>query len=203
MGEHESDGSMDGEREEAIDGGRDDATGGEAGERGASPRGWSSPKIEVRERDGHRGVYATSPIAAGERLATLARVFVERPSKYTIQIDERRHQAGTSETDDFFNHSCEPNCFLDFEALAFVAARPIAVGEHLSFNYLTSEWDMDEPFTCWCERPGDHCVHDVRGFKHLPRARQLALRPWISPFLRRQLEALLAADAASRDPGAS
>ena len=27
MGEHESDGSMDGEREEAIDGGRDDATG--------------------------------------------------------------------------------------------------------------------------------------------------------------------------------
>ncbi len=148
----------------------------------------------MRVVDGQRGVYALEDIAPGERLCGLPHIFVDRRSKYTIQIDERRHQAGTEETDDFFNHSCDPNCYIDFEALTFVAARPIAAGAQLSFNYLTSEWEMDEPFQCWCERPGDHCVNEIRGFRHLSRAQQLALKPRLSPYLRRRLEALLADD---------
>jgi SET domain-containing protein len=150
---------------------------------------WSSPKIELRAQGGELGVFARASIDAGERLVLLAHVFVDSPSQHTIQLDARRHQAGTSELDDYFNHSCAPNCLLDVTALTFVAARAIAADEQLSFNYLTTEWSLDAPFSCWCAGP--ECVQEIRGFKHLPRARQLAMKPVISPFLRRQLATLI------------
>ena len=124
-------------------------------------------------------------------------MFVDRADRFTIQIDELLHQAGTFEMDDYLNHSCHPNCFLDFEQLAFVALRPIAVGEQLSFNYLSSEWSMATPFRCWCDATGAervHCVHEIRGFKFLRRDQQIRLRPLLSPFLRRKLHELLAGD---------
>lgn len=117
-------------------------------------RGQASEKLELRRVDDQLGVYAIAPIDAGERLIALARVFVDRADRFTIQIDELLHQAGTFEMDDYLNHSCHPNCFLDFEQLAFVALRPIAVGEQLSFNYLSSEWSMATPFRCWCDATG-------------------------------------------------
>ncbi len=149
------------------------------------PRTWSTPKIELRLGAEGLGVFACQPIAPGDVLIALAHVFVDKPARHTIQIDSNLHQAGTGEIDDYLNHSCAPNTALGFERLELVALRPIAVGEELSFNYLTSEWDMAAPFTCECGAPGCHGV--IRGLRHLSPAQQDLLAPQASPYLRRRL----------------
>jgi SET domain-containing protein len=150
----------------------------------ARPRSQASPKIELRAAALGRGVFATEAIAAGEVLIALAHVFVAAAEQYTIQLDEDRHQAGTGEIDDFLNHCCEPSAALDVERLCFVAVRPLAPGDEVTFNYLTSEWDMAEAFTCRCG--ADRCFGNIRGFRHLSRAQQDSLAPSITPFLRRK-----------------
>lgn len=148
------------------------------------PQTWTSPKIELRRGSEGLGVFATAAIEAGEVLVTLRPVFVDRPEMHTIQLDEHVHQAGTGDVDDYFNHSCDPNAYLDFQRLQFVARRSIAAGEELSFNYLTSEWDMAAPFTCGCGTAA--CVGEIRGYLHLTPAQREALASWISPYLQRR-----------------
>lgn len=158
-----------------------------AGSRDAAespPRSVASPKIELRAAALGRGVFATEAIAAGELLIRLAPVFVATAGQYTIQLDEDRHQAGTGEIDDFLNHCCEPSAALDAEQLCFVAVRPLAPGDEVTFNYLTSEWDMAEAFACRCG--AGRCFGDIRGFRHLGRDRQEALAALVTPFLRRR-----------------
>lgn len=153
------------------------------------PQTWSSPKIELRRGSEGLGIFAREAIAAGEVLVCLRHVFVDRPERHTIQLDEHLHQAGTGDIDDYFNHSCDPNTYLDFQRLQFVARKPLAAGEELSFNYLTSEWDMAAPFTCGCGSPG--CVREIRGFLHLTADQRESIVPWLSPFLLRRHAELL------------
>lgn len=145
-------------------------------------RAWSSAKIELREGELGRCVVATGAIAAGEVLIALAHVFVGAASRHTIQLGEGLHQAGTGEIDDYLNHACEPNVALDAPRRCFVAVRAIAPGEELTFNYLSSEWDMAEAFDCRCG--WGRCVGKIRGFKHLSPAQQEEIRPLLTPFLR-------------------
>lgn len=130
---------------------------------------------------------------AGACVVALAHVFVEAPSRYTIQLDASRHQAGTDEMDDFLNHSCSPNCYLDVDRLEFRALRDLEAGEQLTFNYLTSEWSMESPFDCWCG--ASECSGTIQGFSHLTRERQKALEPLLSPYLRGKLRELESAVA--------
>ena len=162
-------------------------------------RTWATPKIELRQRcllSADFGVIAREPIPAGSVLMAIAHVFVDRPGRHTIQIDARRHQAGTGEIDDYLNHSCDPNSALDFTRLELVSLRKITPGEELSFNYLTSEWDMAAPFACQCGscdrlggRPGPRLI---RGFRHLTAVEQDLLAPLASPYLRQRLAELRA-----------
>jgi SET domain-containing protein len=150
-------------------------------------RTWSSPKIELRPGAEGLGVFVVEAISAGEVLMAIAEVFVEQRAQHTIQIDEHRHQAGTGEIDDYLNHSCDPNCALIFDRLELVALRPLAAGEELSFNYLSSEWDMAAPFRCGCGAAD--CMRSIAGFRWLKPAEQDALAPLASPYLRRRLAA--------------
>lgn len=152
---------------------------------GPRSRAWVSGKIAVRPFGDGQAVVATAPITAGERLIALAHVFVDLPSKYTIQIDDHRHQAGTDETDDYLNHSCDPNATLRWDTLELVALRPIAAGALITFDYLISEWDLRAPFTCECGAAG--CRREIRGFRFLGAAERARLRPWIAPYLLRRI----------------
>lgn len=154
--------------------------------RAVEARTWASDKVEVRPCGSGQALFAAADIAAGERLLALAPVFVSAIGRYTIQIDGERHQAGTDEADDFMNHSCEPSARLDFETLEVLALRPIAAGELVTFNYLSSEWDMAEPFACECGSSG--CVGTIRGFRHLDADQRRALMHLASPYLRGRLE---------------
>ena len=58
----------------------------------------------------------------------------------------------------------------------------VSRSEEITFNYLTSEWDMAEAFECRCG--AERCLGNIRGFKHLTPAEQAGLEPLLTPFLR-------------------
>ena len=153
------------------------------------------PKVTV---DGHAHAYRVVTVVAVDAGEVLFRVngsVTDRPSRYSIQIDERRHidlapdtpldSMKVDATWRFLNHSCAPNAFL--QGLDVVALRPIAQGEAVTYHYCTTEFDMAVPFECMC---GHHqCLGTVRGFAHLPLTEQMRLQPWLAEHLRRRLNA--------------
>ncbi|MEZ4448131.1 MAG: SET domain-containing methyltransferase [Nannocystaceae bacterium] len=163
---------------------------GESGEGGGEAttreRAWVSEKVAVLPHGDGRAVYAVQPIDAGERLIALAHVFVDLPHKYTIQLDDHLHQAGTGEADDFLNHSCDPNAAFRWGALELVALRPIAAGALITFDYLISEWDMRAPFRCECG--AERCRGEIRGFRFLDAGERARIRRWVAPYLLQRID---------------
>jgi uncharacterized protein len=47
-------------------------------------------------------------------------------------------------------HSCDPNCRPCFQLMAMVARRAFAPGDTLTFDYLSTESAIAEPFDCRC-----------------------------------------------------
>ena len=89
-----------------------------------------------------------------------------RDSYLTIQIGDAQHIAVEPEYLQFLNHSCDPNCFPDFEKGELIALKKIETGEELRYFYPSTEWSMDRPFLCNCE--SDRCLSMINGAKYLP-----------------------------------
>jgi hypothetical protein len=68
------------------------------------------------------------------------------------------------------------------DAVTLVSIKDIAVGDLVSFNYCTTEWDMAEKFPCACKAP--HCFGWIKGFKHTSPAQKELLMPYLSPYIR-------------------
>ena len=115
--------------------------------------------IEVRDKDGHKGVFAKERILADAVVFYLKGAVLTVPTKYTIELSRHRHltiRTRRKTGDDldycwkYLNHSCEPNGYINTVDRTFCALRAIACGEELTFNYLTTESEMAVPFTCNC-----------------------------------------------------
>lgn len=137
----------------------------------------------------YRSLRAARPISAGTRLFGLTGKVVKSPSTYSVQIDIDRHVlphrpgvVGGRISWQFMNHSCEPNVAVDVRNRAFVAAREIAAGEELAFNYNTTEWAMADPFQCDCLSP--QCAGRIQGFSYLASAEKEALLPYCADHIR-------------------
>lgn len=69
------------------------------------------------------------------------------------------------------NHKCSNyNLRINEDSTAMIAASPISKDKMLSFNYLTTEWDVCFPFTCLCGETKCHRL--VKGFKEMPKQSQ-------------------------------
>ena len=85
---------------------------------------------------------------------------------------------------DFINHSCNPNTKVDMENRWFIAIKNIKRNAEITYNYLTTEWDMKAygtDFKCRCG--SRDCIGLVRGFKYLNKRQRKQLEPLLSPFL--------------------
>jgi hypothetical protein len=111
---------------------------------------------------GH-GLIAGQSLKAGDAVITLEGAFVDSPTRYTIQFGPDRHLQPTDQLWAFLNHSCDPNLRVDIERKAMVATSNIQEGEALTFNYLTTEWEMAEPFQCQCG--SSNCHGTIAGSK--------------------------------------
>ena len=116
------------------------------------------------------------------------RRFIDHPTRTSMQVDKDKHQAAHDPEayENFIDHSCDPNCYIDFNCVALRARRPIRKGESLTYNYLTTEWDMGEGFECRCN--SRRCYGGIRGFKHLSKKRREKLRPFLSAYLRKRID---------------
>ncbi|MBC7531113.1 MAG: SET domain-containing protein, partial [Oligoflexus sp.] len=104
------------------------------------------PGLLVVNKNQELGVYATQSFLTGDRVVTFEAIFVEKATKYTIQVDERRHLLTEGNIGAFLNHSCYPNARFMAETWEMVTVKPIKIDEEVTFNYLSSEWEMASPF---------------------------------------------------------
>ena len=118
------------------------------------------------------------------------------PGKYTIQVAEHEHLDPVGETLwALINHDCNPNCVIDFTSWELVTRRPIGAGEEITFNYLSTEWELAAPFDCECGAA--HCYGRIQGFRHLASFNRRTIRPLLSPFLAALFSAVEMKDAPS------
>lgn len=157
----------------------------EAVERGYLNRS-CCPLVEVRA-NGEMGqaTFAARTISVGTRFFEMHGLVIPFPTVYTIMLEPGRHLlfCGGAQC---LAHSCSPNVriVVDPEArtIACLAIREIKEGELISFNYLTSEWDMNTPFKCACKSP--NCFREIKGFSHLSIASRQILWSMATPAIR-------------------
>lgn len=140
--------------------------------------------VEPHDNALGRGLRATRPIPAETPILRICGTPVAAPDRYSIQADEGRHLLPDGRVWGFLNHSCAPNCRIAFGDWTVVAVQGIAVGEELTFDYLTTEWEMATPFQCRCGAVD--CRGLVRGFRHLSPEAQAHLVSRCSPYLARR-----------------
>lgn len=145
-------------------------------------------KIEIRKTEKGKSLYATSKILKDEVIFEFQKHFLDYRTRTSMQIDEGFHQEcdDSNSMENFLNHSCDPNGYINFKDLTYRASRNIESDEELTVNYLTHEWELVNPFNCLCG--SRDCYGYIRGFKFLSRAQQRELQPFLSPFLKRKIE---------------
>jgi hypothetical protein len=84
----------------------------------------------------------------------------------------------------YVNHSCAPNVFFDTARREFIALSAIQPGDELVFFYPSTEWDMQQPFTCQCS--ARNCLKVIKGAAHLSPAQLKKYR--LSNFVLEQLK---------------
>jgi hypothetical protein len=109
----------------------------------------------------------------------------------SLQIDSDTYWESSIIFDDYLNHGCEPNCYVDFKTMCLIAKRNIKLGEELTCNYNEYEYDLinmvkDCSFTCYCG--SKKCYKEIKGFRYLPLREKLKIKRHLAPFLKRKLQ---------------
>ncbi|MGE5426230.1 MAG: SET domain-containing protein [Bacillota bacterium] len=135
---------------------------------------WLSPKVEIRttEEKG-RGIFAVSPIAAGEKIIIWGGEYVDEKKseeekakgKKVMQWDENLYSVENNgeSLGYFINHSCEPNTWMS-GAFTIIARRDIAPGEEVTADYALWEARGDDfvsKWECKCGKP--NCRKRITG----------------------------------------
>jgi len=115
-----------------------------------------------REETGGVCIIAKKSIYKGEVICFSNGSIINRPIIYSYQIGNNQHLVGPGGLD----HNCnKPNCGIDRDTNNFIALREINPSEYLTFNYFTTEYDMNTPFNCTCGE--EKCFGEIKGFKYL------------------------------------
>jgi hypothetical protein len=106
------------------------------------------------------------------------------PTYLTIQIALHAHVTLSPFYLQYVNHSCTPNVFFDTAQSDFIALTAIQPGDELVFFYPSTEWEMQQPFTCQCG--ARNCLKAIKGAAHLSPAQLKKYR--LSNFVLEQLK---------------
>jgi hypothetical protein len=125
--------------------------------------------VEVRPGRLGRGIHASRPIAAGEKILRAWGPIMAKRSRHTMQVDASTHVLPDGVIV-HANHSCEPNCVVRIRAgereIVLEALRPLAAGEELTVDYDTFEYEVEHlGGPCRCGAAA--CRGRVTGYKHL------------------------------------
>jgi len=151
------------------------------------------PFLEIKKSNNGKGLFSKQLIKKDSiifhfegKLGTDAETNDE-----SLQIDEDLFLESTTNCDDFLNHSCDPNCYIDFNTLNLVALKEIRPGEELCFDYNTTEYDLVNlirpcPFKCGCG--SNHCLGEIKGSCYLSIEQKKKIKKYLAPYLKKKLE---------------
>ena len=145
-------------------------------------------KVMARRVNGAYAMMTNCQIAKGDVVLVLQGRITAQPSKYSIQIGEYKHLEPSHDLSDprssirFLNHSCDPTTYINFEDLTVRALRDLEPGEEVNFNYNTTEYEMVNPFECYCHSV--NCLGYIHGFKYLSLGERLKLNSQLASHLR-------------------
>ncbi|KAE8417294.1 hypothetical protein BDV36DRAFT_296322 [Aspergillus pseudocaelatus] len=86
----------------------------------------------------------------------------------------------------YCNHSCSPSLEFDMSTFEVRVARdrPLSVGDELTFFYPSTEWDMVQPFNCFCG--SQNCLGLIAGSQDMGAS--VLSRYWLNPHVKQLLE---------------
>ncbi|KAJ3013672.1 hypothetical protein HKX48_005626 [Thoreauomyces humboldtii] len=125
----------------------------------------------------------TRSFQAGEVIASIEG-FQEAEKRWSsVQVSADTHiELGSQLV--YMNHSCNPAATIDTERMQVVAARDLKAGDEMTFFYPSTEWEMSQPFDCWCG--ASQCIKRVSGAKDVPAGTMTG--QYLSPHIRELLK---------------
>jgi hypothetical protein len=142
---------------------------------------------EVRRnvQTGQNSLVATLEFKPGDTVSPFkAHAILKHPTYLTVQTGDDEHITLYPEFLQYVNHSCRPNVFFDTTHFKLVALRPIEPGDELCFFYPSAEWNMAQPFSCYCGH--DNCLGEIRGAAWLSETMLTKYR--FTDFIKTQLQ---------------
>lgn len=131
-----------------------------------SDHGFAEVRLQVSNNQ--QCLFSTRAFELGETIASFESGSISATPNYlTVQVGTNKHIMLQPSFLQYINHSCEPNCFFDTSTMKLKALRAIKTGEEFCFFYPSTEWDMQQPFTCFCGTPS--CIGTIKGAAHLNR----------------------------------
>ena len=113
-------------------------------------------------------LFAKRSFQPGEMIAEFsAGSIASEPTYLTVQVDEGKHITLQPEFLQYINHSCDPNVFFNTTTMQLMALKEIRSEEEMTFFYPSTEWEMIQPFSCYCG--SQNCLRQIRGAAFLPR----------------------------------
>lgn len=125
-------------------------------------------EVILNKQTGQHSLHAVRAFAAGELICPFsAGEVLDQPNYLTIQVGENVHITLQPAFLQYTNHSCSPNAFFDTTRMEFIAIRPIEPSEEITFFYPSTEYDMAQPFVCFCG--SRNCLRNIRGARYLTK----------------------------------
>ncbi|NEQ55246.1 MAG: SET domain-containing protein [Leptolyngbya sp. SIO3F4] len=126
----------------------------------------SNYAVVIDNERGFKSLVAQKNFLPGNCLASFYSLKeTSNPSYYSVQVSENRHIQLNPTQLQYINHSCSPNVFFDTQAGEVICIKPIRIGEHITFFYPSTEWDMSNAFSCLCG--SERCLGKIQGAKYL------------------------------------
>jgi hypothetical protein len=123
---------------------------------------------EVKEHllSGQKALFSLQQFSAGEVITQFSAAEIRTTPNYlTVQTGEDKHIILYPTFIQYINHSCSPNSFFNTTTMQLEALTTIEPGTELTFFYPSTEWDMQQPFSCNCG--STNCLGEIRGAAHL------------------------------------
>jgi hypothetical protein len=121
---------------------------------------WKNPQT------GQQSLHATVAFKPGDIISSFhAGTISEIITYLTVQVEENKHITLQPEFLQYINHSCAPTVFFDTTLMRVVCLSEINVGDEFTFFYPSTEWEMVQPFTCYCG--SSNCLKTIQGASHI------------------------------------
>jgi hypothetical protein len=115
---------------------------------------------------GQQSLHATVSFNPGDVICSFhAGTVSDKVTYLTVQIDDEKHITLQPEFLQYINHSCSPTVFFDTTLMQLVCLAEINTGDEFTFFYPSTEWEMVQPFTCYCG--SSSCLKIIEGAAHI------------------------------------